>query len=85
MGTNSITNRIYLNTENYPMFSEKTMDIINEEVTKLMNTAYSRAEQLLEENRDILEAIVPALLEKHIMSETELDKIWQDVVSKRNA
>lgn len=84
MGSGSIKNRIYLNTENYPMFSEKSTDIINNEVTNLMDKAYARAEQLLEENKDILDAIVPALLENHIMSETQLDKIWQDVVAKRN-
>jgi len=83
-GSQLLKNQIFLNCENYPMFSEKSMNIINEEVNKLLDKAYHRAEQLLEENRDILEAIVPALLEKHIMSETELDKIWQDVVSKRN-
>lgn len=83
-GAEILKNRIFLNCENYPMFSEKATDIINDEVTKLLDKAYKRAEQLLTENRDILEAIVPALLEKHIMSETELDKIWQDVVSKRN-
>lgn len=83
MGSDTIKNRIYLNTENYPMFSEKSTDIINEEVNKLIEKAFDRATQLLNDNKDILEAIVAALLKKHIMSETELDKIWKNVVKKR--
>lgn len=84
MGNDSIKNRVYLNTHNYPMFSEKSVDVINDEVNKVIQKAYDRATELLEENKDILEAIVSALLENQIMSETELDAIWQDVVKKRN-
>ena len=84
MGNDSIKNRVYLNTHNYPMFSEKSVDVINNEVNKVIQKAYDRATELLEENKDILEAIVSALLENQIMSETELDAIWQDVVKKRN-
>ena len=83
MGNESIENRIYLNSENYPMFSEKSTNVINDEVNKLIKKAFDRATIVLEENRDILEAIVKNLLEKKIMSEVELDKVWQDVVSKR--
>lgn len=76
-------NRSYINSANYPMFSEKVTDMMNAEVNKLIKKAYARAEELLKENEDILEAIATALLEKQIMSEVELDKIWQEVVSKR--
>ena len=34
-------------------------------------------------NKDILVAIVDALMEKHIMSEDELDAVWQETVKKR--
>ena len=80
----SFKNRIYLNSEDYPMFSEKSIDTINDEVTKLIQQAFKRATALLEENKDILEAIVKALLKKQIMSEPELDKVWQKVVNRRN-
>lgn len=85
MGNDSIKNRVYLNTCDFPMFSEKALDVINDEVNKVIEKAYTRAQDLLNENKDILEAIVEALLEKRIMSETELDKIWQDVVNNRAA
>ena len=86
MGSNVdiLKNQIFLNSENYPMCTEESVNIINREVNKLLNKSFDRATKLLEENKDILEAIVEALLEKHIMSETELDKIWQDTVNKRN-
>lgn len=79
-----LQNQIFLNCENYPMCTEESVNIMNREVHKLINKAFDRATELLNENKDILEAIVSALLEKHIMSEIELDKIWQDVVSKRS-
>ena len=39
--------------------------------------------QILDENRDILEAIVEALLKHRIMSEKDLDKVWKETVAKR--
>ncbi len=83
MGSDSLQNRIYLNCEDYPMFTEKSINIINDEVNKLIEKAYNRAKELLEDNRDMLEAIVKALLKKQIMSESELDLVWQKVISKR--
>lgn len=83
MSSEFVGNRSYINSANYPMFSEKVTDMLNDEVDELIERAYNRAEELLEENEDILEAIAAALLEKQIMSEVELDKIWQEVVNKR--
>lgn len=76
-------NRIFLNSADYPMFSERGIDIINEKVDKLVDKAFARAKELLEQNKDILVAIVDALMEKHIMSEDELDAVWQETVKKR--
>ncbi len=83
MGNDSIENRVYLNTENYPMFSEKAANLINDEINKVVKRSFDRATEILEVNTDILEAIVAALVEKRIMSETELDEIWQNVVANR--
>lgn len=85
MGNDSIENRVYLNTENYPMFSEKAVNIINDEVNKVVKKSFERATKILEVNTDILEAIVAALVENRIMSETELDAIWQNVVASRTS
>jgi cell division protease FtsH len=42
-------------------YSEKTATIIDEEVTRLVNTAYSKAVSLLSEHRDTLDRIAKAL------------------------
>jgi len=84
MGNDSVKNRIYLNECCYPMYSEKAINIIDEEVNKLIEKAMNRAIELLNENIDILEAIVDVLLKKKIMSESELDKVWKETVAKRN-
>ena len=83
LGEDSEHNRIFLNYENYPMFSERAIDIVNTKVDKLVDKAFARAKELLEQNKDILVAIVDALMEKHIMSEAELDAVWQETVKKR--
>lgn len=85
MGNDSIENRVYLNTECYPMFSEKAANLINEEINKVVKKSFDRATEILKVNTDILEAIVAALVEKRIMSETELDEIWQNVVANRTS
>lgn len=76
-------NRIYLNDCCYPTYSEKVTDTVNDEINKLVQKAYLRACQILEENGDVLEAIVDALLKHRIMSETDLDKVWKETVAKR--
>lgn len=83
LGEGSEHNRIFLNCENYPMFSERATNIVNEKVDKIVDKAFARARELLEQNKDILVAIVDALMEKHIMSEAELDAVWQEVVKNR--
>lgn len=84
MTLDSTRNFSFLNTEEYPMFSEKSTNQINCEVEKLVEAGCTRATEILTENQDIIEAIAPVLMKKKIMSETELDRIWQDVVKKRN-
>ena len=84
MGNDSIKNRTYLNSCNYPMYSEKATDIINDEIDKLIKKAEDRANSILTTNRDVLEAIVEALLKQKIMSEHDLDKVWKSTVAKRS-
>ena len=76
-------NRIYLNDCYFPTFSEKVTDHVNKDINKLVEKAYNRACQILEDNRDVLEAIVDALLKNRIMSEADLDKVWKETVAKR--
>lgn len=77
MGAENSKNRIYLNTTDYPMVSEKLIDALNTDVDSLVDKATARATEILTENADVLEAIVESLLKHHIMSEAELELVWQ--------
>lgn len=81
----SLRNRVFVELDEGTMISEKATNLINDEITSLIDRAYKRAEELITQNQDILRAIVNALLKKHIMSEVELDTIWQDIVNSRES
>lgn len=83
-GMTNIKNRVHLSTAKYFMFSEKAANIVEQEVDELIEKGLARAKELLEANRDIVDAISEALLKNHIMSEVELDKVWQETVRKRS-
>jgi cell division protease FtsH len=53
-------------------FSEKTAELIDEEVKKIIRRNYSRSEQLLGDHRDHLNAIAQLLLEKEVLSSDEI-------------
>ena len=66
------------------MLTEKSTNEINEEILAFVDKAYKQAEKVIEEHKELLEMIVEELLERRIMSEPELDEIWQ-AWSKRKA
>lgn len=69
-------NRVYFNSENYSMCSEKTVDNINSEIDKIIKKAYQRAEQILTENEVYLKKLVNQLMKKGILSKRDLDRIF---------
>ncbi len=56
-------------------FSEKTSELIDEEVKKFVNTNLNRAKKLLEQNKKKVIAIAEALLEKEVLTSKEIDDI----------
>jgi cell division protease FtsH len=56
-------------------FSEKTAELIDIEVKKLITRNFDRSKDLLEKNGSSLEAIAEALLDKEILSSYEIDDI----------
>ncbi len=56
-------------------FSERTSERIDDEVKKIVTRSYQRAQNLLEENRDKLQKIAAALLEKESLDHEEIDEI----------
>jgi cell division protease FtsH len=53
-------------------FSEHTLEVIDDEITKILRTASEQADQLLEREREKLEAITRALIEQEELDHHEL-------------
>ena len=56
-------------------YSEKTSEIIDEEVRKLISQVYVRTKELLTEKREGLEKLANKLLEKEILFQSDLEEI----------
>jgi len=56
-------------------YSEKTAEMIDEEIRNIVSRAYDRAIALLTENRDKLEAMGAALLERESLDAAEIDMV----------
>ncbi len=71
-------------------FSEKTAELIDLEVKKIVTRNYERTKSLLEDNKSSLLAIAEALLEKEVLSSDEIDdtiktnkKGWKKKTAKK--
>ncbi|MBN2614417.1 MAG: ATP-dependent zinc metalloprotease FtsH [Bacteroidales bacterium] len=67
-------------------FSEKTNEVIDQEISTIVEKAYERAKQILRENREGLEALAKKLLEKEVIFSDDLVDIfgarpWGDPLS----
>ena len=62
-------------THEHRIFSEHTAQIIDEEIAAILNAAEDRAEQLLTDNRDKLDAIAQALLDREIIDNAEIEEL----------
>lgn len=57
-------------------YSEKTAEMIDEEIRKLVDDAQKSAKDILEKNRDKVEALVKLLLEKEVVDREEFDALF---------
>jgi cell division protease FtsH len=57
-------------------YSEEVAGIVDEETKKLLATAHQEAFDILEENRDVLDALVLALLDKETIDKAEIAEIF---------
>ncbi len=57
-------------------YSEQTAKLIDEEISKLVETQYTRAVNILTENRDKLDALANKLLEKEVIFREDLEEIF---------
>lgn len=56
-------------------YSEKTAEIIDDEVRDMVSVQYEKAKKILTEHRDKLDAVAKALLEKEVMDKDEFVKL----------
>ena len=59
-------------------YSEDTAIKIDQEVRKLVNTGYNTARQILTDNRDTLERIARALIEREVLDANEIKLLVED-------
>jgi cell division protease FtsH len=64
--------RDYMTRKNY---SEKTAELIDDEVKRLLTTLYDEAKAILAANRDKLDRIADALLERETLETSDLAKL----------
>jgi len=57
-------------------YSEQTAKLIDEEISKLIETQYIRAVNILTENRDKLDALAQKLLDKEVIFREDLEEIF---------
>ncbi len=58
------------------MYSEKTAAKIDDEVKKIIDELYVKTKQLLSDNKETLERVAQALLEKETLNEGEFEEIY---------
>jgi hypothetical protein len=56
-------------------FSEKTSELIDQEVKKIVTRCYDRSREILEKNRSKLKKIAKLLLEKEVLSSDEISAV----------
>jgi cell division protease FtsH len=61
-------------TRNY---SEDIAAIVDEETKKLLGTAHQEAFDILEENRDVLDALVTELMEKETLDKAQVAEVFE--------
>ncbi|MBY8888750.1 ATP-dependent zinc metalloprotease FtsH [Streptomyces sp. PTM05] len=63
-------------------YSEEVAGLVDEEVKKLIETAHNEAWEILVENRDVLDNLVLALLEKETLNKEEIAEVFKPVVKR---
>ncbi len=56
-------------------YEEKTSEIIDKEVSKIMNEAFSKAREILKEKKIVLDAIAKKLIEVETLEQEEYNQI----------
>ncbi|MDO5557709.1 MAG: ATP-dependent zinc metalloprotease FtsH [Clostridia bacterium] len=66
------------NISDIPFFGENMADVIGQEVKKMIDLSYNRAQEILVQHIDKLHIVAETLLEKEIISGEEFNKIFEE-------
>ena len=69
-------NVTYIENNDYHMIGERVREDINQQRKEIIKEATSRAEKILKTNELLLEKLVDELMEKGILDENDLEKIF---------
>jgi len=61
------------------MVSDKTQELIDAKVSKILKDALEKAKQIITKNKDLHENIAKVLLEKEEMSEEDFDAFFEGI------
>ncbi len=59
----------------YKPYSEKTAELVDVEVKRIISEVHARAHRILEEKMEVFKAVAEALLEREVLNETDLKAI----------
>jgi cell division protease FtsH len=57
--------------------SERTAEMVDDEVKRLVDEAYAKATEIINENRELLDRIAVALLERETIDREDLDRLMK--------
>ncbi len=63
-------------------YSEGIAEVVDDEVRRLIETAHQEAYEILVENRDVLDALVVALLERETLDKEEVAEVFGPLVKR---
>ena len=63
-------------------YSPEVAKIIDDEIRRVIDAAHTEAWQVLDANRDILDAVAAELLEKETLRQDDLERLFADVVKR---
>jgi cell division protease FtsH len=63
--------------------SEKTAQLIDEEITRFVNEGYQNCKKILTEHRELLDQLAKLLLKKETITGKEVDKLFKDYIKRK--
>lgn len=77
------SNIVYFDTKDSKMYSEKTIDDINQKINIILEKAMNRAIEILNQNSSLLETLTQELTKEGMLGEEQLEKMVSDFLATK--